>query len=367
MAFLLASCIASAQDNPAPAPAAAETPAAQPQTEMQKWIAATDAQWQAAYQRDVTDVHEAEAKKLMLQYLNLLEEAIVKASKASDLDGAVALRTEQKRFGDTQLFPEQDEAADPAAVKQVRAAIRAQLAKLKADSAARAKALHAKYDQVLAQAQTQLTQRQRIDDALLVKAKRAEVAAAWITPAAAGDVPNPAAGQPAKVATPAPKIPFGQAAASSTGREHISALVGDHGGPPVKLRKNGSISTKASFTPPVDITIEAKTDSTNIRLAYAADQVIFNWEVNSDELRVDGGPAARMHKMGAGRIPVNKYVTIRWLVTPTKQTLYVDGEQRFEHAGDYSKLDRPLKISSAVGSEVTVKSIKVKQLPAGTE
>jgi hypothetical protein len=36
---------------------------------------------------------------------------------------------------------------------------------------------------VLAQAQTQLTQHGRLDDALLVKARRAEVAAAWLTPA----------------------------------------------------------------------------------------------------------------------------------------------------------------------------------------
>ena len=167
---------AQAQDNPAPAPA---------ETEMQKWIATTDAQWQAAYQRDVTDVHEAEAKKLMLQYLNLLEEEIVKVSKTGDLDGAVALRSEQKRFGDTQLFPEQDEAGDPAAVKQARTAVRARLAKLKTDSAIRAKALHAKYDQVLAQAQAQLTQRQRLDDALLVKDKRDEVATAWLAGIAA--------------------------------------------------------------------------------------------------------------------------------------------------------------------------------------
>ncbi|MEO6787868.1 MAG: hypothetical protein ABI318_17225, partial [Chthoniobacteraceae bacterium] len=77
----------------------------------------------------------------------------------------------------------QDEAGDAASVKAIRAAVRAQLAKLEKDTAARAKALHAKYDAVLSQAQAQLTQHQRLDDALLVKAKRDEVKAAWITPA----------------------------------------------------------------------------------------------------------------------------------------------------------------------------------------
>src|SRR5205823_4417430 len=81
------------------------------------------------------------------------------------------------------------------------------IARLEKDRATRAKALHAKYDQALAQAQTQLTQRQRIEDALLVKAKRGEVAAAWITPeiAAAIQNANPPAPVPAQTAIP-PKV-----------------------------------------------------------------------------------------------------------------------------------------------------------------
>jgi len=114
------------------------------------------AQWQAAYKRDVSDVHETELNKLKFQFLTSLEAAITKASSASDLDGAVALRNEQKRFGDTNVFPEQDEAGDAAPVKQLRTAIRAQLVRLEKERSARAKALHAKYDQFLAQAQSQL-------------------------------------------------------------------------------------------------------------------------------------------------------------------------------------------------------------------
>ena len=137
--LLIAAIIrAQAQDNPAPAPATEPAP-----TEMQKWIATTDAQWQAVFKRDVTDVHEAELNKAKLQYLTSLETGIAKASSAGDLDGAVALRNEQKRFGDTNVFPEQDEAADAAWVKQLRAGIRVQLAKLETADAARTKALHA--------------------------------------------------------------------------------------------------------------------------------------------------------------------------------------------------------------------------------
>ena len=123
---LFATCIAGAQENPAPAPPATDAPAAPAQTEIQKWIATTDAQWQAAYKREVSEVHEAEVRKLMLQFLTSIEAAITKASGAGDLDGSVALRNEQKRFGDTNVFLEQDDPGDHASVKQLRAAVRIQ-------------------------------------------------------------------------------------------------------------------------------------------------------------------------------------------------------------------------------------------------
>ena len=216
--LMVLSGITHAQDNATPAPATADAPApaaAPAQTEMQKWIATTDAQWQAVFKRDVSDVHLTELEKLKQQYVASLEAAVTKASGAGDLDGAVALRNEEKRFAGTNVFPEQDDAADAASVKQIRAAIRAQIARLEKENAARAKSLHAKYDQVLAQTQTQLTQRQRLEDALLVKAKREEVAAAWITPAVAtvAEKINPPATAPAagvqKPATLVKKVPFG--------------------------------------------------------------------------------------------------------------------------------------------------------------
>ena len=181
--LLMLNAIMHAQDTPSPAPApapAADAPAAPAQTEMQKWITTTDEQWQATLKRDVTDVHLTELEKLKQQYVASLEAAVTKASGAGDLDGAVALRNEEKRFAGTNLFPEQDEATDAATVKQIRAAVRAQIAKLEKDTAARTKALHVKYDAFLADAQARLTKVQRLEDALLVKAKREEVARAWL-------------------------------------------------------------------------------------------------------------------------------------------------------------------------------------------
>ncbi len=128
--------------------------------------------------------------------------------------------------------------------------------------------------------------------------------------------------------------------------------------------KNGErFNTPYTFRPPVAITIVAKTDSTNLRIGYAADQVIFNWERDPTQLRVDGGPANGLHKIGAGGIPTGKFVTIRWKVAPDHQAIYVDGQLRFEHSGDYSHLDRSVSVFPAVGSKVTVKSITVNPLP----
>jgi len=125
------------------------------------------------------------------------------------------------------------------------------------------------------------------------------------------------------------------------------------------------LSTPERFEPPVEIKLIAKTDSTNLRLSYAADEVIFNWEDGRDQLRIDGGPANGQHRAGMGSLPTNEYVNIRWLVTPQHQELYVNEKLRFKHAGDYSQIDRPVYVTPAMGSVVTVKSLKVKRLTQG--
>ena len=166
-------------------------PAAAPQTEFQKWLADLDAPWQAAFRREVSDAYTAENDKLRGQYVVALEAGVTKAIDAGDLNATIVWRNEQQRFAEASGIPAQDDAADPPAVKQLRAAWRSQLPRIETDRATRAKALLAKYDQVLAQAQAQLTKGARIEDALLVKAKRDEVAAAWTTPAIAAAAENP--------------------------------------------------------------------------------------------------------------------------------------------------------------------------------
>jgi hypothetical protein len=178
------------------------SPAATPQNEMQKWIATTDAQWQAVFAREVTAPFEAEEAKLWQQYLAGIESGISKATAAGNLELAVAWRNEREHVASAKAVAGQDEPGIPAVLKQLRTGWHTQIAKIKKDREDRAKALHARYDQVLAQAQTQLTQRQRIDDALLVKAKREETAAAWLGAAQPGNPPT----RPAEVQRPATPV-----------------------------------------------------------------------------------------------------------------------------------------------------------------
>ncbi|HEV2453919.1 MAG TPA: hypothetical protein VGY98_06635, partial [Verrucomicrobiae bacterium] len=97
------------------------------------------------------------------------------------------------------------------------------------------------------------------------------------------------------------------------------------------LKGSDRLETPQSYRPPVEITVIAKTDSTNLRLGYAADQIIFNWEMNPWQLRVDGGPADGQHKNGAGHIPRGKFVTVKWIVTTNHQAIYVDNQLRYEN------------------------------------
>jgi hypothetical protein len=185
-------------------PAAPDASAPAAQTAIQKWLADLDAQWQAVFKREVSDPYDAENDRLRSQYVAALEAGVSKASGAGDLNAAIAWRNEQKRFAEASALPAQDDAADPLPVKQLRAAWRSQLPRMEKDRATRAKALHARYDPVLAQTQAQLTKANRLDDAVLVKSQRDKVAAAWLAGIAAApsaivvELPKPPAKIPLK-------------------------------------------------------------------------------------------------------------------------------------------------------------------------
>ena len=207
IALLIALATVSAQ-NPAPSPDGALQPPPKPNEEMLKWLETVDSQWQATFAQEVTAPFDAEKVKLAQQYAAGLEANLAKASAAGNLDATLLWRNERDRFASEKDVPAEDDATAPAELKQLRAAWRTQLVRLEKDRAVRAKSVHARYDQVLAQAQTQLTQKHRIEDALLVKNKREEVAARWMAQQPSPTMHTSIAKTPAApVANPA-KPPF---------------------------------------------------------------------------------------------------------------------------------------------------------------
>ena len=132
--------------------------------------------------------------------------------------------------------------------------------------------------------------------------------------------------------------------------------------PPITIDPGEVLITNDSFRPPIEITIVAKTDSTNLRISYTAAQVIFNWELNKTQLRVDGGPADGKHQSNKGLIPVDTYVTIRWDVTDTHESIYVDDDLRFHNSADYSKINNQISVFGGAGSTLKVTSLTTKYL-----
>ena len=129
------------------------------------------------------------------------------------------------------------------------------------------------------------------------------------------------------------------------------------------LAKGGRIETLESFKTPVAFKVQLITDGKDMRFAYGADQIIFNWEMNANELRVDGGPANGRHKGGgAGRVPVNAWVTIDLIVQTDEMLIRVQGEERYRVKADFSKVNKPLTISAARG-ELRIKSLTVQPAP----
>lgn len=124
------------------------------------------------------------------------------------------------------------------------------------------------------------------------------------------------------------------------------------------LEQSMSISTPRRFTPPVDFRMVLLTNDNDTRLAYAANEIIFNWEMRPTEFRVGGGPANGRHKPGVGELPANRWTAVEMKVTATDMTLWVDGHQIYQTAADFSQINQPLRITAHRG-QVQVHSVSV--------
>jgi Protein kinase domain/Leucine rich repeat len=184
-----------AKSNPAPAPQPmAETPPApdapKASPEVEAWLATVAKPYEERYQREVAVPFETAVAELRKSYIATLERQSAAASQAGKLEEAVAWRNERQRFFDSGHNMPADDTDNPiAAIKPMRAAFRAQFARLDRDRYERANALFIAYDAILSKNLTALTQAQRLDDALLLKTKREALAKSWLVPPATAAQP----------------------------------------------------------------------------------------------------------------------------------------------------------------------------------
>ena len=305
----------------APAPSVPPPPVAE--SEGAKRLRELDTSFRAALERDVLAVHRTALADLNTKYLAALDRALSAAMTSAHLPEALALREEKQLIASQSPLPAEDASDLPASLKTLRSTYRNSLRPIEAARNNGLTALFLKFEGVLKAAQVEWTQASKLDDARLAGERIA-------------------------------RLPRERDALLNEARELLP------GGKELVLQKSERFTSADSFTPPVEFTIVAKTHKDDLRLAYTAKQVIFNWEKNQDELRIDGDPGGARHAPGMGRIPEDTFVTIQWTILPHMQSISVDGQRRYLHFGDYSKVHNPLEVFQFAHA-VTIKSAKVKE------
>lgn len=156
-----------------------------PPTEVDRQLAVLDAGLAADYEAKIGASHKARVQDLDLKYSLALKRALETATQSGQLDEALAIREEKKKFDEESFVPASDAPGDPPALIQLRATYRTQLQKFSDERDLAAVPIRAAHDAKLEAYQTQLTREGRLDDALKVKAVREKLATAPV-PAGAG-------------------------------------------------------------------------------------------------------------------------------------------------------------------------------------
>ncbi|MBN8418295.1 MAG: protein kinase [Verrucomicrobia bacterium] len=309
---------------PQPAP----MPIPMAESEGAKRLRKLDSSFHAALERDVLAVHRTALEDLDTKYLAALDRALSAETAAARLSEALALREEQQLIKSHSPLPPEDAPNLPAPLKTLRSTYRSSLHPIESALHNGIITLFRKYEEVLKAGQTEWTQAGKLDDARLANDRIASLSRE-------------------------------RTALLDEAKELLP------GGKEMVLQKNDRFISAEKFTPPVEFTLVVKTQKDDLRMAYTARQVIFNWDKNQDELRLDADPAGARHVPGMGRIPEDTFVTIQWRIMPHMQSITVDGKRRLLHFGDYSKVDNPLEVFP-LNHPVTIKSAKVKTLDLPT-
>lgn len=136
----------------------------------------------AAIEREIPlPAHLEAIKSLDTKYAAALDRALEAATKAGNLDAALALQNEKKRLQDETPLPEEDRDA-PEVLKPLRSTYRSALSQLNAQREQRLQPLREKFLQALDAYQAELTRAKNLDGALEVRKRREQEAASAKAP-----------------------------------------------------------------------------------------------------------------------------------------------------------------------------------------
>lgn len=305
-----------------PAPAAPAQPEPVAESAAAKRLRELDASFHTALERDALAVYRTAAGDLNAKYLAALDRALAAAMAAAHLPEALALREDRQLIAAQMPLPAEDAPDLPASVKTLRSTYRNSMRPIEISRNNTVINLFLKYEEVLKAEQAEWAKNAKPEDARMAGERLA-------------------------------RLHRERATLLDEAKELLP------GGKELVLQKGSRFTSAETFAPPVEFTIVAKTQQDDLRLAYTAKQVIFNWERKTDELRIDNDPGGGRHTPGMGRIPEDTFVTITWRILPHMQSISVNGKRRFLHFGDYSKVDKPLEIFP-LNHTVTIKSARVK-------
>ena len=135
--------------------------------------------------------------------------------------------------------------------------------------------------------------------------------------------------------------------------EYILRCVDRHG-PKAVLR------TAYFVEPPYIIRAVCRTTDTNVRFTLLDGEIIFNWERNPNDLRLDLPIRSRKNGIADGNIGRNRQVTIELQVFRHSIGIFVDGKLRHVAKGELNGIRSTVGLYTRAGSTVYVREFSVK-------
>ena len=266
------------------------------------------------------------------------------ATKAANLDLVIAIREEKEDFrSGTKPSPH-------AALARLQGIYAKETARLRQARSGVLRGLVAGYEKGLSDLKVALTKEGKIDEALAVQAELEVVAAMKgreIEVAASGGVSGKG-------------VPLDKLVAEARCEIKSTAEGVELSSPEKDFTW---AATPEKYELPVKFTVVAKTDSTNIRMSFGSAGLIFNWEMNRNQLRFrDRDRPKGMGINGQGGVTPGEWHTFEWTIKEDEIAISVDGEERFRREVDFRGMEEPFRIGPAHGSKVGVKSIEVEEL-----